>query len=189
MVAYFVAASRAEDEFQLNERLKLQQRARKLMKAVLQRVSQAAVVVDGKTVGAIEQGFMILIGVEKGDDERDSTFLAKKIVDMRIFNDEAGKMNLSLKDVGGSALVISQFTLPADWKKGRRPSFIRAAEPSEGERLYLHFANEIRSLGIPVETGVFGAHMMVSLTNDGPVTMILEHQFANAEDTAMPTPS
>lgn len=155
----------------------------KLMKAVLQRVSEASVVVDGKTVGAIGRGLMILVGVEKGDEGRDSSFLAKKAVEMRIFNDDAGKMNLSVKDIGGSALVISQFTLPADWKKGRRPSFIRAAEPSEGERLYQHFASEIRALGVPVETGVFGAHMMVSLTNDGPVTMILDHQFASAQDT------
>jgi D-tyrosyl-tRNA(Tyr) deacylase len=155
------------------------------MKAVLQRVSKAEVVVEGKQVGAIGAGLLILVGVERGDEERDSTFLAKKAVDMRIFNDDAGKMNLSVKDIGGSALIISQFTLPAEWKKGRRPSFIRAAEPAEGERLYEHFMAEVRALGIPVETGVFGAHMMVSLTNDGPVTIILDHQFANLEDTAV----
>jgi D-tyrosyl-tRNA(Tyr) deacylase len=148
------------------------------MKAVLQRVSKAQVVVEGQTVGSIGPGLMILLGVERGDEERDSVFLAKKCVEMRIFNDDAGKMNLSLKDIGGSALIISQFTLPAEWKKGRRPSFIRAAEPKEGERLYEHFMNGVRAQGIPVEKGVFGAHMEVSLTNDGPVTIILDHQFA-----------
>lgn len=151
------------------------------MKAVLQRVSKAQVVVNGETVGSIGNGLMILLGVERGDEERDSTFLAKKCVEMRIFNDDAGKMNLSVKDIGGSALIISQFTLPAEWKKGRRPSFIRAAEPKEGERLYEHFMDEVRALGIPVEKGVFGAHMEVSLTNDGPVTIILDHQFANEQ--------
>lgn len=91
-------------------------------------------------------------------------------------------MNLSLQDISGSALIISQFTLPADWKKGRRPSFIRAAEPAEGQRLYEHFAQEVRNLGIPVATGIFAAHMEVSLTNDGPVTIILDHQFAQIEN-------
>ena len=149
------------------------------MKAVLQRVSKAQVVVEGQTVGSIGPGLMILLGVEKGDEDRDSAFLAKKCVDMRIFTDDAGKMNLSIKDIGGSALIISQFTLPAEWKKGRRPSFIRAAEPSEGQRLYEHFMNEVRAQQIPVEKGIFGAHMEVSLTNDGPVTIILDHQFAS----------
>lgn len=146
------------------------------MKAVLQRVSQASVRVDGNEVGAIKDGLLILVGVEKGDDESDSEFLARKCVEMRIFNDEAGKMNKSIKEINGSVLVISQFTLPAEWKKGRRPSFIRAAEPTEGERLYEHFANEIRKQDVPVATGVFGAHMEVLLVNDGPVTLILDHQ-------------
>jgi D-aminoacyl-tRNA deacylase len=149
------------------------------MKAVLQRVSRASVVVDGREVGAIGAGLLILVGVEKGDEERDSVFLAKKAVEMRIFNDDAGKMNLSVKDIGGSALIISQFTLPAEWKKGRRPSFIRAAEPQEGQRLYEHFVQEVRNMGVPVETGVFAAHMEVSLVNDGPVTIILDHQYAS----------
>lgn len=119
---------------------------------------------------------MILVGVEQGDSESDSTFLARKSAEMRIFPDQEGKMNLSLLDVGGKALVISQFTLIADWKKGRRPSFIKAAPPEEGNRLYEHFAQELRNLAVHVETGVFGAHMDVSLVNDGPVTMLLEYQ-------------
>ena len=156
------------------------------MKAVLQRVSQASVVVNGEEVGRIGTGLVILIGVEKGDQERDSTFLARKCVELRIFPDEAGKMNRSLKDISGRVLLISQFTLPADWKKGRRPSFIRAAHPVEGEHLYHHFAQQIRALGIHVQTGVFGAHMDVNLTNDGPVTLILDHQFATEESEVQP---
>lgn len=148
------------------------------MKAVLQRVSKASVTVDGNIVGSIGKGLMILVGVEQGDSERDSTFLARKSAEMRIFPDQEGKMNLSLTDVSGQALVISQFTLIADWKKGRRPSFIKAAPPAEGSRLYEHFAQELRGIGVHVETGVFGAHMDVSLVNDGPVTMLLEYQSA-----------
>jgi D-tyrosyl-tRNA(Tyr) deacylase len=150
------------------------------MKAVLQRVSNASVAVDGDIVGQIGTGLLILLGVEKGDSERDCEFLSRKSVEMRIFADEQGKMNLSLKEAGGSVLLISQFTLPAEWKKGRRPSFIRAAEPAEGERLYQHFAQCLRQLDVRVETGVFGAHMDVALVNDGPVTMILDHQFEPA---------
>ena len=151
------------------------------MKAVLQRVSQASVVVGGEEVGRIGTGLVILLGVERGDEERDSTFLSRKCVELRIFPDDAGKMNRSLKDVAGRVLLISQFTLPADWKKGRRPSFIRAAHPTDGEHLYHHFAQQVRALGIPVQTGVFGVHMEVNLTNDGPVTLILDHQFATDE--------
>lgn len=146
------------------------------MKAVLQRVSKASVTVDGSIVGSIDNGLMILVGVEQGDTEGDSRFLARKSAEMRIFPDREGKMNLSLLDVGGKALVISQFTLIADWKKGRRPSFIKAASPADGNRLYEHFAQELRNLAVHVETGVFGAHMDVSLVNDGPVTMLLEYQ-------------
>ncbi len=124
---------------------------------------------------------MILVGVEQGDSESDSTFLARKSAEMRIFPDEEGKMNRSLTDVGGRALVISQFTLVADWKKGRRPSFIKAAPPEEGNRLYEHFAQELRALGVHVETGIFGAHMDVSLVNDGPVTILLEYQSAHGD--------
>lgn len=148
------------------------------MKAVLQRVSKASVTVDGNVVGAIDAGLMILLGVEHGDVDRDSSFLARKAAELRIFSDEEGKMNRSVIDIGGKVLVISQFTLIADWKKGRRPSFIKAAPPAEGNRLYEHFVQEVRTLGLHVETGTFGAHMDVSLVNDGPVTMILEYQSA-----------
>lgn len=148
------------------------------MKAVLQRVSKASVVVDGNSVASIGPGLLVLLGVERGDEERDCEFLARKTVEMRIFNDEDGKMNKSVKEIQGSILVVSQFTLPAEWKKGRRPSFIRAAEPSEGQRLYEVFVQHIRQLEVPVQTGVFAAHMEVSLLNDGPVTLILDHQFA-----------
>ncbi len=154
------------------------------MKAVLQRVSYGSVKVEGRLVGEIGAGLVILVGVEEGDSEKDSVFLAQKSADLRIFSDDAGKMNLSVKDIGGACLVISQFTLLADWRKGRRPSFIKAAKPELGERLYLHFADELRKLDVPVELGIFGAHMEVSLTNDGPVTLLLENQF-----DATPTPA
>lgn len=164
-----------------------------LVRAVLQRVSSASVTVDGVVLGAIgigadgndaagaetRLGLLILLGVEQGDSEKDSTYLAQKSVDLRIFPDEEGKINKSILDVGGAILVISQFTLIADWRKGRRPSFIRAAAPAIGNELYLHFIGELRRLGVTVETGQFGADMKVSLVNDGPVTMILENQFAS----------
>jgi D-aminoacyl-tRNA deacylase len=148
------------------------------MKAVLQRVSSASVVVEEQQVGAIEHGFMILLGVEQGDTEEDSVYLAQKTAELRVFADQDGKMNLSIKDVNGSVLVVSQFTLIADWRKGRRPGFTRAAAPGEGERLYLHFAECLRKQGISVQLGVFGADMKVALVNDGPVTLLLENQFA-----------
>lgn len=160
------------------------------MKAVLQRVSSASVAVDGQIIGAIggdadpkdnKLGLVILFGVEQGDTEKDSTFLAQKTVDLRIFPDDEGKMNKSLIDVGGSILVISQFTLIAEWRKGRRPSFIKAAAPAIGNALYEHFIGELKRLGITVKSGQFGADMKVSLVNDGPVTMILENQFAATE--------
>ena len=144
------------------------------MKAILQRVTSASVTVDGKTVGAIGKGLLILLGVETGDTDADGTYLAQKTVDLRIFNDADNKMNLSLLDVGGQVLAVSQFTLIADWKKGRRPGFSRAARPDEGNRLYEHYKECIRQLGVTVEAGVFGAHMDVALVNDGPVTIILE---------------
>jgi len=150
------------------------------MKAVLQRVSMGKVTVDGKTVGEIGQGLVVLLGVEQGDSERDSSYLAQKTAELRIFADQDGKMNLSVLEVKGGALVISQFTLLADWRKGRRPGFTKAAAPAEGERLYLHFAGELERLGVPVARGVFGAHMDVELVNDGPVTLVLENQFAAA---------
>jgi len=144
------------------------------MKAVLQRVSSASVTVDGKVVGEIGKGLMILLGVETGDTDADSTYLAQKAVELRIFPDTEGKMNLSVADVGGDVLVVSQFTLIADWKKGRRPGFSRAARPEEGNRLYEHFSECVRKQGLQVQNGIFGAHMDVALVNDGPVTLLLE---------------
>jgi len=148
------------------------------MKAVLQRVSSASVTVDGQVVGSINLGLMILLGVEQGDTDKDATYLAQKSCELRIFADEGGKMNKSIKEVDGSILVVSQFTLIADWRKGRRPGFTRAAAPAEGERLYVYFVEQLRNLGVPVKTGIFGADMDVSLVNDGPVTLILENQSA-----------
>lgn len=148
------------------------------MKAVLQRCSRAQVVVENKVLGAINLGLLILLCVEQGDTEKDCEFLARKSIELRIFADEDGKMNRALADVGGEILLISQFTLAADWKKGRRPGFTRAASPQEGQRLYEYFAGQLEKQGIKVERGVFGAHMEVSLCNDGPVTLILDHQTA-----------
>lgn len=144
------------------------------MKAVLQRVSSASVTVDGQRVGEIGHGLLILLGVQSGDRDEDSVYLAGKTVDLRIFEDEQGKMNRSLIETGGQALIVSQFTLFADWRKGRRPGFTRAASPAEGNRLYEHFVEHVRSRGVTVGTGVFGAHMEVALVNDGPVTLILD---------------
>jgi len=151
------------------------------VKAVLQRVSRASVTVDGQITGSIGLGLVVLLCAEHGDTEQDGDFLARKTVELRIFADDQGKMNRSLTEVGGEILLISQFTLAAQWKKGRRPSFIRAAEPSAGQRLYEHFGSVASGLGIKVEKGVFGAHMDVSLVNDGPVTLILDHQFAKTD--------
>lgn len=152
------------------------------MKAVLQRVSRASVTVEGKVIGAIEgAGLMILLGVEQGDTDKDSAYLAQKSTELRIFSDEAGKMNLSLMDVKGACLVVSQFTLLAEWRKGRRPGFTKAASPAEGQRLYLHFVEQLRNLGVHVETGEFGADMQVELVNDGPVTLLLENKESDAK--------
>jgi D-aminoacyl-tRNA deacylase len=144
------------------------------VKAVIQRVSEAAVTVAGATVGAIGQGLLVLLGVEKGDGEPDADWLAKKIVELRIFEDEAGKMNRSVQEVGGGLLVVSQFTLAGNCDKGRRPSFDTAAPPDEGKRLYDHFVAKVKETGMPIATGIFQADMKVSLVNDGPVTFILE---------------
>jgi D-aminoacyl-tRNA deacylase len=156
------------------------------MKAVLQRVSEAQVTVQDQVVGRVEQGLLILLGVEQGDNEDDSSFLARKSAELRIFADEHGKMNRSLLDVQGSVLLVSQFTLSADWKKGRRPSFTRAAPPAEGERLYEHFARALQGLGVPVQKGIFGAMMQVALVNDGPVTLILDYQSASDRTATAP---
>jgi len=144
------------------------------MRAVLQRVSRAAVVIDGETVGAIERGLLVLLGVAPADTPAEAQWLAEKIAGLRIFNDEAGKMNLSVADVRGAVLVVSQFTLYGDCRKGRRPSFIGAATPDLAVPLYEAFVNTLRSLGLPVATGRFGAMMQVELVNDGPVTLILD---------------
>jgi len=147
------------------------------MIAVLQRARNAYVEVDGKTVGEIDHGLVILLGVFHDDKEEDADFLANKIAHFRIFNDENGKMNLSIKDVKGAALVISQFTLCADWRRGRRPSFVNAAPPEMGKKLYEYFMYKLKDLKIPVESGIFGAMMDVHLTNCGPVTFVLDSKF------------
>lgn len=144
------------------------------MKAVIQRVSRSSVTVEGEIVGAVEHGYMILLGVGKGDAEAQAEWLANKVAGLRIFEDDEGKMNLSILDVGGSALVVSQFTLYGDCKKGRRPSFIDAAGPDEADRLYQYFCGKLREAGVPVETGRFQTTMSVALVNEGPVTLILE---------------
>jgi len=146
------------------------------MIAVLQRASRGEVRVDGQTIGAINNGLIIFLGVVQGDEETQADFLAEKISQFRIFNDNNGKMNLSIKDVNGSALVISQFTLCADWLKGRRPSFVKAAVPEKGEQLYEYFIKRLKASDIPVETGKFGAAMEVELINDGPVTFVLDSE-------------
>ena len=148
------------------------------MIAVLQRVSRAGVTVDGRAAGSIGPGLVVLLGVHRTDIESDVKFLVEKSVNLRIFSDSAGKMNLSLLDTGGSALVISQFTLVGDWRKGRRPSFIGAAPPEQGERLYEYFIAGLREQGVSVQTGVFGAMMDVELVNDGPVTFVLDSKRA-----------
>ncbi len=144
------------------------------MRAVVQRVTRAAVRVDGETAGAVERGFVVLVGVAVDDDERDADALAQKIAGLRVFNDADGAMNLALADVGGAVLVVSQFTLLGDVRKGRRPSFITAARGDHAERLYERVAAAVRAAGIPVETGVFGADMAVELVNDGPVTILID---------------
>ncbi|NIO48540.1 MAG: D-tyrosyl-tRNA(Tyr) deacylase [Candidatus Aminicenantes bacterium] len=144
------------------------------MKIVLQRVKQAAVEVQGKITGEIERGICLLVGIEKGDSEDDAQYLANKVVELRIFPDKEGKMNLSLSEARGGVLAVSQFTLAGSTKKGRRPSFDRAELPERAEELFSYFVDLIKQRGIKVETGVFGAMMDVRMVNDGPVTFILE---------------
>jgi len=146
------------------------------VRAVLQRVSEASVAVAGETVGAVGPGLVILVGVERDDGEEAAARLADKIARMRVFDDDTGRFDRSLLDVRGEALVVSQFTLIADSKrqKGTRPDFSRAARPEEAEPLYERFCEALRDLGVPVQTGIFGARMQVSLVNDGPVTIILD---------------
>lgn len=144
------------------------------MKVVLQRVRNASVSVDGTIVGSIDAGILVLLGVHTDDTEADADVLADKCADLRIFTDDNGKMNRSLVDTGGAALVVSQFTLLGDCSKGRRPSFIEAAPPEKGNTLYRHFVSRLKARIPNVQTGIFGAMMQVELINDGPVTMLLD---------------
>jgi len=144
------------------------------VKAVLQRVRQAAVRIDDATIGRIGPGLLVLLCAERGDGPETAAFLAGKTARLRIFSDAAGKFNLSLLDVGGQALVVSQFTLAGNWRKGNRPSFSDAAPPEQAEPLYHDFCRSLRDLGVAVETGRFAAHMEVELVNDGPVTLWLD---------------
>ena len=144
------------------------------MRACVQRVSEARVEVDGKIVGSIAVGFVVLLGVEQDDTKKDARYLADKLVGLRVFEDDEGKMNRSLVEANGAMLVVSQFTLLGDCRKGRRPSFIHAAPPELGEALYERFVADVRAHGVHVETGRFRAHMDVALVNDGPVTLLLD---------------
>ena len=144
------------------------------MRAVVQRVSSSKVTVDGEVTGEINKGLLVLLGVTHEDTSKDVDYIIDKVLNLRIFEDENEKMNLSLKDVGGELLVVSQFTLYGDCRKGRRPSFSSAARPEVATKLYEEFIEKTRKEGIVTQTGQFGAHMMVDLTNDGPVTILLE---------------
>lgn len=146
------------------------------MRAVVQRVSRALVRVQGQVAGEIRTGLVVLVGVSRTDNPDSASYLAEKIANLRIFPDEAGKMNRSLLEIGGAALVVSQFTLYGDTRGGRRPSYIQAAPPEEASRLYEEFVRSLRSQRVPVETGVFQAHMDVELVNDGPVTILLDSE-------------
>ncbi len=145
------------------------------MRIVLQRVKRALVTVDDETIGQIGRGFLVLVGAQKDDTLKQANYLADKCAGLRVFEDENGKMNLSIKDIGGEVLVVSQFTLCADVSKGRRPSFDGAMPPADAERLYMQFCELLTGHGLNVQTGRFGAKMAVELINDGPVTLILEN--------------
>ncbi len=149
------------------------------MKAVLQRVTQASVSVNGEVVGRIGRGLVVLVGVATGDTAKDAVYLARKVVEMRIFTDEAGKFNLSALDIKGELLLISQFTLLADTKKGRRPSFVEAAAPEEARMLFEEFVLACQQSGLKVETGRFQEHMLVEISNDGPVTIVIDSKMNN----------
>ena len=144
------------------------------MRALIQRVTEAGVQVEGQFVSQIQHGILVFLGVEDGDNDRDVDYLAGKVAGLRIFDDLEGKMNLCVSDVAGQALVVSQFTLLGDCRKGRRPSFVRAAHPDDAVPLYEAFLSALRRLDLHVETGVFGADMKVELLNDGPVTLLLD---------------
>ncbi|HCN48350.1 MAG TPA: D-tyrosyl-tRNA(Tyr) deacylase [Chryseobacterium sp.] len=143
------------------------------MKIVIQRVSEASVKVDGKIVGEIGKGLMLLVGIDENDEKADADWLVQKILNLRIFGDEDDKLNLSVKDISGEILCISQFTLIADYKKGNRPSFIKAAKPDKAVPLFDYFKEEIARSGLKTESGIFGADMKVALVNDGPVTIVM----------------
>ncbi|MEN4761580.1 D-aminoacyl-tRNA deacylase [Chryseobacterium sp. C39-AII1] len=144
------------------------------MKAVIQRVSESSVKVDGKIVGEIGKGLMLLIGIDENDEKADADWLVQKVLNLRIFGDEDDKLNLSVKDINGEILCISQFTLIADYKKGNRPSFIKASKPDKAIPLFEYFKEEISKSGLKTESGIFGADMKVSLINDGPVTIVMD---------------
>lgn len=144
------------------------------MRAVIQRVSEASVRVEGRIVGEIGSGFLVLLGVGRDDKPEDADYLVEKITNLRIFTDDQGKMNLSIADTDGAILVVSQFTLFGDVRRGRRPSYTDAAEPEKANQLYGYFVERVRARGITTETGIFQAMMQVSLTNDGPVTILLD---------------
>jgi D-tyrosyl-tRNA(Tyr) deacylase len=146
------------------------------MIALVQRVENSSVVVDGKVMGAIGAGLNVLLGVAAGDSAADADYLAAKVANLRIFEDQHGKMNLSLRDTGGQMLVVSQFTLLGDCRKGRRPSFVNAAQPVLAEKLYERFIQQVRTLGVDTQTGRFGAMMQVTIVNDGPVTLLVHSQ-------------
>ena len=144
------------------------------MKVVIQRVSESEVVVENQSVGKIGKGFMLLIGIDENDEKQDADWLVQKILNLRVFGDEEGKMNLSIVDIKGDLLCIIQFTLIADYKKGNRPSFIKAAKPDKAIPLFEYFKEEIAKSGLKTESGIFGADMKVSLINDGPVTIVMD---------------
>ena len=144
------------------------------MRAVVQRVKEADVTVDNNITGSINKGLMVLLGVEEGDTEADALYMADKITGLRIFEDEEGKMNLSIKDVGGDILAVSQFTLLGDARKGKRPSFSKAARPDEANRLYRHFIDLVEERDVKTQEGIFQAEMLVRIYNDGPVTILLD---------------
>lgn len=144
------------------------------MRAVVQRVTDADVSVEGKITGSVKKGFVVLLGVEDGDSEKDADYIIDKVTGLRVFDDAEGKMNLSVTDIGGEVLAVSQFTLLGDVRKGKRPSFIKAACPEEAKALYEYFVSGIRAKGIHVGEGVFQAEMLVRINNDGPVTILLD---------------
>ena len=149
------------------------------MKVVIQRVAHAKVEVDGKTVGSINKGLLLLVGIDEQDEKSDADWLVQKIINLRIFNDENEKLNLSVKDIDGEILCISQFTLLADYKKGNRPSFIRAAKPPIAIPLFNYFNEEIAQFNLKTEQGIFGADMKITLLNDGPVTIVMDSKTKN----------